>query len=79
MKIDTFGIATDIVGTRKLELTVDEECTVKDLKKILFEQYTEFNQLKQLAIAVNCEYVLDESQRLHIMDDIVLIPPVSGG
>ncbi len=78
MKVLTFGIAKDIVGGPELDLPYLEGMTVLALKKAVLNTYPQFEKLNSLAIAVNSEYADDD---LQIMpeDEVVLIPPVSGG
>lgn len=78
IKILAFGIAKDILGSATLEWSVAERTTVGELKKQLLEQYPKFEDLRSLAIAVNSEYSENE-QLVYAEDEIVLIPPVSGG
>ena len=78
LTINGFGIAKDILGANSLHLEVEHDATVGDLKKQLFKRFPDFEKLRSLAIAVNNEYA-GEDLRLNLQDDIVLIPPVSGG
>jgi len=78
MKILTFGIAKDIVGGPEMELPYEEGMTVLALKKAVLDAYPQFEKLNSLAIAVNNEYADDDLQ-IQQDDEVVLIPPVSGG
>lgn len=78
LRITAFGIARDILGARSLAFETPETLTVGELKHRLLERYPSFSQLKSLYIAVNAEYG-DENLALTEQDEIVLIPPVSGG
>jgi len=78
MKILTFGIAKDIVGGSEMDLPYVEGMTVLALKKAVLGAYPQFEKLNSLAIAVNNEYADDDLQ-IRLKDEIVLIPPVSGG
>lgn len=80
MKIEilAFGIAKDIIRGQKLGLDLPEGTTVGGLKQNLAEQFPDFEKLRSLAIAVNTEYQKDEYE-LTEADEIVIIPPVSGG
>jgi len=78
MKVLTFGIAKDIVGGPEMDLPYIEGMSVLALKKAVLEKYPEFEKLNSLAIAVNNEYADDELQ-IKPQDEVVLIPPVSGG
>ena len=78
IKIAAFGITRDIVGARELDLQLKENATVNDLRTALGEAYPRLSDLASLAIAVNQEYAQNDIQ-LSENDEIVLIPPVSGG
>jgi len=80
MKINlvAFGIAKDIVGSSRLELNVDDVQNLGDLKTQLCERFPEFKKLKSLSLAVNESYQSD-SFALSENDEVVIIPPVSGG
>lgn len=78
MKVLTFGIAKDIVGGPQMELPYVEGMTVLALKKTVLKTYPQFEKLNSLAIAVNNEYANDDLV-ITPQDEVVLIPPVSGG
>lgn len=77
-KIKAFGIARDIIGSREIILNIAEECSVSDLKQLLFTQYPAFQNLNSLFIALNNEYAQNEAL-IQESDEIALIPPVAGG
>lgn len=78
IEILAFGIARDIVGGHSVNLNLEDTATVETLKKKLFQEFPEFRRLASLSIAVNATYAND-SQVLSASDEVVLIPPVSGG
>ena len=80
MKINilAFGIAKDIIKNRVVSIDVPEGADVGFLKNKLCEDFPDFQKLKSLAIAVNEEYRTDEFN-LNERDEVVIIPPVSGG
>lgn len=78
LHITAFGIARDILSTRVLAFETPEAFTVGELKRQLLERYPAFGDLTSLYVAVNAEYG-DDDALLSERDDIVLIPPVSGG
>jgi molybdopterin converting factor small subunit len=78
LKLTAFGIAKDILGKRFLEIEVENECTIADLKAILLEQYPDFSKLASLTFAVEEEYQNDDFL-LSENQEIVIIPPVAGG
>jgi molybdopterin converting factor subunit 1 len=78
INILAFGIAKDIIQAQKLAFEVENGTTVGILKSQLCAQFPDFQKLKSLAIAVNEEYQEDDFV-LNERDEIVIIPPVSGG
>ncbi|MGA1581655.1 MAG: MoaD/ThiS family protein [Saprospiraceae bacterium] len=73
-----FGIAKDILGNSQAVLEVSEGTTIAGLKDILTATYPDFSRLRSLRIALNEEYQ-DDSRVLVAEDEVVIIPPVSGG
>ena len=78
IKILCFGITRDIIGSFEFETTIAENSTVQMLKEHLTTQFPDFQKLTSLRIAINEEYAEDISV-IKENDEIVLIPPVSGG
>jgi len=80
MKIDiiAFGIAKEIIGKQQTSIEVEETCTVYQLKDWLLKNYPKFIDVQSIKIAVNETYA-DDQVVLQTGDEIVIIPPVSGG
>jgi len=78
LTIALFGITREIVGRPTLELTTSDGQSVQNLLAELRQQYPALGKLSSLAVAVNNDYVTDDTA-LHERDEIALIPPVSGG
>lgn len=78
IQLMAFGIAKDIIKGSALEMEVAVGTTVGELKTKLCEQYPDFELLRSFSIAVNEEYRKDNFE-LSARDEIVIIPPVSGG
>ncbi len=78
LKILCFGITRDIIGKFDYEIELAEGSSVADLKNTLKQQFPNFSKLNSLRIALNTEYAEDD-KILNANDEIVLIPPVSGG
>lgn len=78
IKLIAFGIAKDILQTKHLKLEVREQITVADLKAKLCQLYPDFEKLRSLSLAVNEEYQADDFV-INATDEVVIIPPVSGG
>jgi molybdopterin synthase sulfur carrier subunit len=75
--ITSYGIAKDIVGERKIVIETGAS-TVGELRSWLANRYPSLIDLRSLFIAVNQNYA-DDGVGLKEADEIVLIPPVSGG
>ena len=80
MKINliAYGIAKDILGSSQLELQIENLQNLGELKDWLCQKYPEFQKLRSLSLAVNEEYQND-TFALSANDEVVIIPPVSGG
>ncbi len=81
MKINVllFASLRDIAGKGQLELEVEENCTVEDLSKKLYELYPKVESFKSsVRIALNQEFVEGDIE-LRDGDEIAYLPPVSGG
>lgn len=80
MKIEilAFGIARDILGDSRLTVEMPAQPTVGQLKAHLCSFYPAFEKLASFSIALNTEYA-DDGQAIRAGDEVVIIPPVSGG
>lgn len=78
IEILAFGIAKDIVKGSTFRIELPEEATVGHLKSQLCATYPEFARLASFAIAVNESYQKDDFV-IRTEDEVVIIPPVSGG
>lgn len=78
IEITAFGIAKDILKQKRTEVELSGEPSVAALRKELISNFPDFEKLASLKFAVNTEYVSDNYQ-LNPSDEVVLIPPVSGG
>ncbi|CAH0996635.1 Molybdopterin synthase sulfur carrier subunit [Emticicia aquatica] len=78
IRILCFGITRDIIGQFEYATTLENSATVADLKEHLSVNFPTFATLKSLRVAINSDYA-EDSAILKENDEIVLIPPVSGG
>lgn len=79
IKLIAFGIAKDILAQQHLSVNIEKtEVNIEGLKEKLLEKYPAFAKLKSLSFAVNEEYQKDD-YLLKDQDEVVIIPPVSGG
>lgn len=78
IEILAFGIAKDIVKGSTFRMQLPAESTVGNLKAQLCATYPEFERLASFAVAVNESYQQDDFT-IREQDEVVIIPPVSGG
>lgn len=78
IKVLAFGIAKQIVGQAESVFEIPEPATIADLKQEILAQFPDFEKLVSLRVAINAEYAADDTL-LKPQDEVVLIPPVSGG
>ncbi|MCB0533062.1 MAG: MoaD/ThiS family protein [Lewinellaceae bacterium] len=78
IKVLTFGVTRDIIGEDVLFLDLPAGSTVADVRTHLTERFPPIEKLASLMFAVNAEYATSEAQ-LAELDELALIPPVSGG
>lgn len=77
VRVLLFGAIADAVGSRELELAVDETTTAKALVDQLSSDLPELKKYK-LLIAVNEEYAAADTP-LNDGDEIAIFTAVSGG
>lgn len=78
IQVMAFGIARDILSGSKASFELPKEATVGALKQQILSEHPDFSKLASLKVAVNEEYREDEFP-LSEGDEVVIIPPVSGG
>lgn len=77
IKLVAYGVARDILHQKHIDFELSGS-KVSDLKQELFIQYPEFDKLKSIRFAINDSYI-DENEVIKEQDEVILIPPVSGG
>ena len=78
IKLVAFGIARDILKDSNISFLFTDGKTIGDLKNALIKQYPEFEKLASLRFAVGEDYQEDDFE-LSEENEVVIIPPVSGG
>ena len=78
IKLVAFGIAREILQSRQVEIELNSGDTLLSLRQTLVRRYPELAKLKSLSFAVGVNYQ-DDTYGLHENDEVVIIPPVSGG
>lgn len=74
----TFGVAKDIIGREKFNLSIDSKTSVKQLKGVLLSKYVKLGTLPSFLLAVNASYAKDYT-KLKDGDEVAIIPPTNGG
>lgn len=77
VKLVAYGIAKDILKGKNLDFELNGS-NIGDLKTQLCHTYPKLEQLKSIRFAVNDSYA-EEDLVVKENDEIILIPPVSGG
>jgi molybdopterin synthase sulfur carrier subunit len=78
VKLLSFGITKEMVGSFEKNLELPSGTTVEGFLEILKNEYPALKKLTSLRVAVNEEYA-DNALEIMEKDEIVLVPPVSGG
>lgn len=79
IQIKLFAIYQEVIGQQELELQVPVGMTVGQVLEQLIQQYPSLERWRsQTRFGVNQEFVGEET-RLQAEDEVVFVPPVSGG
>jgi molybdopterin converting factor subunit 1 len=79
VRVKFFAILRERAGTGEITKEIQEGSTVADLWQVLQEEYPKLNVPGiRLLYAVNQNYV-NPDEILKEMDEVVFVPPVSGG
>ena len=78
IKLIAYGIARDILSRSSLDYELTSDLSIGELKSELSEKYSDFEKLQSLRFAVGEEYRQDDYV-LKENEEVVIIPPVSGG
>jgi molybdopterin converting factor subunit 1 len=79
VKVLCFAQLRDHIGESELAVPLPHGARSGDLLRVLKDRHPHVEPLLAVSrLAVNCEYVSGEVE-LHDGDEVVVIPPVSGG
>jgi molybdopterin converting factor small subunit len=82
LKVKPFAILKDIIGTQQMTLQLprkDKGTTVADLRIRILELYPVISEQRiAMGIAVNAK-IANEKSVINDLDEIALLPPISGG
>jgi len=74
-----FAQLRDRIGESDPAVSLPHRATGRELLRVLKGRYPRVGPLLEVSrLAVNCGYVSEDSE-LHDGDEVVIIPPVSGG
>jgi molybdopterin converting factor small subunit len=79
IEIHAFGVVREIFQKDIVCADLPEQSTLLNIKSWIEEKYPGVKRLGSYMIAVNKEYVRDDQQKIFAIDEIAIIPPVSGG
>jgi molybdopterin converting factor small subunit len=78
IELTAFGIAKDILGSRRIKLTIPAPCTVGSLKTYLLAEFPALQTIKHFSIALGDTYAID-NEEIKEGRTVTILPPVSGG
>lgn len=80
MKVNliAYGIAKDILNGGQTKIELSTEPSIGAIKQELVKKFPDFQKLQSLKFAVNEDYQ-DDEYVVSEQDEVVIIPPVSGG
>ncbi len=79
LSIKLFASLRQAMNSDKIVIDIDNEITVSQMKKIIFETFPNLKKLNvPFLVAVNRKFAKDSSV-IKSKDEVALIPPVSGG
>jgi molybdopterin converting factor subunit 1 len=78
ISVKLFASSREIIGKDKMTVKLSEKMTVRDLRKVILAIKPLPLSKIQFVIAVNHK-VADEATTLNQMDEVAVLPAVSGG
>ena len=78
VKVKLFASSREIIGKDEVRLKLTDQTTVGDLRKMILEMYPALSKKIKFVVAVNHK-VVDDSTIVSHLDEVAILPPVSGG
>ena len=77
VRVKLFASSREVIGKDEIRLKLTKPTTVDDLRKMIMEMYPSLSKVT-FAVAVNHK-VADDSTTVSYLDEVAILPPVSGG
>jgi len=78
IKVKLFASSRELLGKDEIRVSLDNQTTVGDLKKMIVEMHPSLSKKPVFVVAVNHK-VVDDSTIINHLDEVAILPPVSGG
>jgi molybdopterin converting factor subunit 1 len=78
MNVLAFGIVKDIFKSSAIDIDKEDASSVDELKVFLENKFPRLKELASYMVAINNEYA-STNIAINDIDEIAIIPPVSGG
>lgn len=76
--VKLFASVREILGRDKITLNLSDKMYVRDLRKMILELSPLVLNKIQFVIAINYK-IADDASIINHMDEVAILPPVSGG
>ncbi len=73
-----FASLREITGKEKIEIDVEEGCTVGKVLETFKNQYPEMRKYTDVILSLNRQYCTGD-EKLSEGDEVTIMPPLSGG
>ena len=79
VRVKLFASSRELIGKDEIRLRLTDQTTVGDLRKMILELYPALASTKiPFMLAVNHK-IADDVTKISHLDEVALLPPVSGG
>lgn len=78
VRVKLFAYSRELIGKDEIRLPMKDRMTVGDLRARIMELYPTLSAKVKFVVAVNHK-VADDVTILNHMDEVAILPPVSGG
>ena len=78
VRVKLFASSRELIGKDEIKLRLESKTTVGDLRKKILQMYPALSTKIPFMIAVN-HRVADDATTISHLDEVAILPPVSGG